>query len=61
VTLKGATKDEGALEGIVETIEDKGASGFKGGLGHVAKVKVVLILGLESSKSRGLQAPLSLT
>lgn len=58
MTLEGATKGERALEGIVETTNDKGASRFKGGLRHVAKVKVFGILGLESSKSRGLQAPL---
>jgi hypothetical protein len=34
MTLKGVAEDEGALEGIVETIEDKGAR-FKGGLKHV--------------------------
>jgi hypothetical protein len=58
MTLEGTTKDEGALEGTIETTKDKGASKFKGGLEHVAKVKVVVILGLESSESKGLQAPL---
>jgi hypothetical protein len=37
MTLKGVAEDEGALEGIIETIKDKGASGFKGGLRHVTK------------------------
>jgi hypothetical protein len=54
MTLEGILEDEGALEGIVETIEDKGASRFKGGLRHVIEVGVVVISRLESSKSRGL-------
>ncbi len=58
MTLEGGTKDEGVLEGIVETREDKGPLRFKGGLGHVAKVRIVVILGFESLESRGFQAPL---
>jgi len=49
-------EDERALKGIVETIEDKGVLGFKGGLKHDTEVGLIVILGLESSKSRGLQA-----
>jgi hypothetical protein len=56
MTLEGVPEDDGALKGIVETIENKGAPRFKGGLRHVTKVGVVVISGLESSKSRGLQA-----
>jgi hypothetical protein len=54
MTLEGVAEDEGALEGIIETIEDKGALGFKGGLRHVTKIRVVVISKLESSESRGL-------
>jgi hypothetical protein len=56
MTLEGVTKNEGALEGILETIKDKGALGFKGGLRHAKEIGVVVILKLESSESKGLQA-----
>jgi hypothetical protein len=56
MTLEKVLEDDGALKGIMETIEDKGASRFKGGLRHVTEVGVVVISRLESSKSRGLQA-----
>jgi len=44
------------LKGIVQTTKDKGVLGFKGGLKHATKIGIIVILGLESSKSRGLQA-----
>jgi hypothetical protein len=46
------------LKIIARTTKNKGASRFKGGLGHVSKVGVVVILRLKSLESRGLQAPL---
>lgn len=46
------------LKIIAGTTKNKGASRFKGGLGHASKVGVDVILRLKSSESRGLQAPL---
>jgi hypothetical protein len=51
VTLEGATKDEGTLEGIAETTKHKGALGFKSRLKHAAKVRITVIWRLESSES----------
>jgi hypothetical protein len=52
MTLEGATKNEGGIR------RNSRNNRRQGGLGHVAKVKVVVISRLELSKTKGLQAPL---